>query len=130
MTMQPPAVLFADAVGWACAYLAPALVARGESGVRVSALRGTSEREVVIRRDGGRSDGVFDAARLTVRVFALTEHEATRLASVVRALLLVAPRTDSVAVRVVSLSGPNAVPDLAGPQVLMSFDVTLRGADL
>lgn len=130
---QPAAVLHVDAELWATGFLRTALAARTEpyaASVRVSnAKGGTAGRQVVVRRDGGPQDGLFDVPRLTVRVWAPTEQEAGDLARLCRALLVGSPGSGPV-VAAVSFTGPQGVPDNAGPQKFFTVDLTMRGVNL
>lgn len=130
---QPAAVLHPDAELWATGYLRAALTARAEpyaASVRVSnAKTNTPGRQVVVRRDGGPQDGLFDLPRLTVRVWAATEQETGDLARLVRALLVGSPGNGPV-VAAVSFTGPQGVPDASGPQKFFTVDLTMRGVNL
>jgi len=133
MTLQPPAVIFGDAELWATTYLRSALAARLEpyAAARVSNQKSTTKqaRQVVVRRDGGRQDGLFDFPRLTVRVWADDEQDAADLSRLVRALLMVAPG-DGPCVRVESTTGPQGLPGDSQPQKFFTVDVKMRGVDL
>jgi hypothetical protein len=131
--MQPPAVLHADAELWATGFLRASLAARTEpyavAGVGNDKAKVAQARKVVVRRDGGPQRGLFDFARLTVRIWAPTEQEASDLARLVRALLLASPGNGPV-VAAESPSGPMGVPDASGPQKFLSVEVKMRGVDL
>jgi hypothetical protein len=122
---------------WATGYLRTALVARPESYAvaRVDNAKASEKvrpypaRQVVVRRDGGPQDGLFDNARLTVRVWADDEQDAADLARLVRALLMVAPGNGPV-VRVESSTGPQGVPGDSQPQKFFTADVQTRGSAL
>lgn len=133
MTLQPPSVIFDDAELWATTYLRAALAARSETyaDARVSNTKSTSKkpRQVVVRRDGGPQDGLFDTARLTVRVWCDDEQDAADLSRLVRALLMVAPGNGPV-VSVESPVGPQGVPGDSQPQKFFQADVKMRGASL
>jgi hypothetical protein len=129
-----PVVVFPDVEMWACQYLRDALASRSEpyaAGVYVgnTVPSPRTGRMVVARRDGGtRLDYHRDQARLTVRVWAGSEQEATDLARLVAALLWAAPTGDPV-IRVEQPTGPTPVPDDSRqPLRLQSFDVTTRGS--
>jgi len=134
MSWQPPAVVMPDAELWATTYIRTALAARPESyaaGVTVDNEKPTTTkpRIVTVRRDGGRQEGLFDFPRLTVRVWADDEQEASDLARLVRALLMVAPGSGPV-VRVESTTGPQGVPGDSQPQKFFTVDVKTRGSAL
>ncbi|MSZ76334.1 MAG: hypothetical protein F2667_04410 [Actinobacteria bacterium] len=138
-TWQPVAALRVDAVAWAVAYLQPLLAARPEE-YAAGAVVARRESEpsprpdclVVVRRDGGLGDSLFDRPRLSVRTFALTSADAGGLAAVVSALLMEAPGSGPCT-RVSHLSGPNEVEPPAGeayPSAYQLFEVTLRAGRL
>lgn len=135
MTLQPVGVLFPDAELWATTHLRAALSDRAESyatGAFVSNAVPTTRRDrmVIVRRDGGADDGLFDHPRLSVQTWAKTEQDATDLARLVSALMRTLPG-DGVCTSVRKNSGPNAVPDPSGqPLRYQVFDVTLRGVNL
>lgn len=131
-----PAVIFPDVELWAATYLRAALGGRGESyasNVYVSNAVPSTRRDrmVIFRRDGGpRLDVARDAARLSVRVWAKSEQDATNLAQLVRALLWAAPDGDPV-LRVTDLSGPSPVADESGqPLRFFTLEVLVRGTVL
>lgn len=132
MTLQPAPILFPDIELWATAHLRTALTGRSEpytQGVFVSnAVPATRrDRMVIVRRDGGAASGVLDRPRLSVRVWAKTEQDATDLARLVAALLWAAPDGAPV-VAVAQLSGAVAVPDESGqPLRFQTFELTTRG---
>jgi hypothetical protein len=134
MTFQPPAVLFPDVELWASAYLRTALAARPEAyaaDVRVANSKSTTttNRQVVVRRDGGAQNGVLDFPRLSVRVWANREQDAADLSRLVQALLMVSPGNGPV-VACTSLSGPQGIPDESQPQKFLAVELTVRGANL
>lgn len=135
MTLQPTPVLFPDAELWATTTLRTALAARPEpyaAGVFVSNTVPSSRRDrmVIVRRDGGASDGLFDYPRLGMNVWATTEQDATDLARLVAALLWSAPG-DGVCVAMTQQSGPSAIPDESGAKRRYSvFEATMRGEPL
>ena len=134
MTWQPAAVQFEDEVLLVCDYLRSALAARTEpyaAGVYVGNEKPSTNRAraVVVRRDGGPQQGLFDTARLTVRVWADHEQDAADLARLVRALLVVSPGTGPI-VGALSPQGPMGVPDASQPQKFLTVELKLRGADL
>lgn len=73
--------------------------------------------------------GVFDHPRLTVRVWADVEQDASDLAGLVQALLLNAPG-DGVCVAATSLSGPSGVPDDSQFQKVLTVEMQLRCTSL
>lgn len=135
MTMQPAAVLFPDVELWVTTYLRSALAARAEPyavGAYVSNRKpsGVRSRTVVVRRDGGAQAGLLDTARVTVRVWADLEQDASDLARLVRALLVASPLLGGPVVSALSSSGPMGIPDDAQPQKLFVVDLTVRGSTL
>lgn len=134
MSFQPSAAIFPDAELWATGYLRGALAARTEPyaanvGVANDKSKTTQVRKVVVRRDGGPQRGLFDFPRLAVRVWADVEQEASDLARLVQALLVVSPGNGPV-VRAVILSGPQGIPDDSQPQKYLSVELQIRGVNL
>jgi hypothetical protein len=133
-----PLVIFADVELWAAGYLRARLATRSEpyaSGVFVGNVVPSTRRDrmVVFRRDGGfRTNAMLDAARLSVRVWARTEQEATDLARLVRALLHDATSDDDGPVtRVIDQSGPSPVADESGqPMRFLVCELYVRGQAL
>lgn len=122
-------IIFPDVELVVTGYLRTALATHGYPGMFVSNKRGTQTTAVWVRRDGGPTlDAVREAARLGVNVFATTEQDATDLARTVSALLRAAADGTPV-VRVTQSSGPTPIPD-SGPRRFMTFEITVRGADL
>lgn len=112
---QPAPILLPDVELWATTYLRAAVTARAEPYtddvfVGTSVPNPRRGRMVIVRRDGGRAFDVFDDARLSVRVWAGTEQDATDLARMVNALLWAAPNGQPV-VKVTHESGPTPVAD-------------------
>lgn len=133
--MQRPSVLFPDVELEACGYLRTALAGRVEAytdnvGVANDVSRTTKVRKVIVRRDGGPQNGLFDYPRLTIRVFADVEQEASDLARMVQALMVAAPGTGSVCGATVQ-SGPIGIPE-SGTQFQKSLTVEwmVRGTNL
>lgn len=130
--MQPTAVLFPDAELWCVDYLQSVLTERDEDytfdvyvGIKIPKSR--PERMVIIRRDGGSSDGLFDRPRLSVRTWMPTDQQSTDLARLVAALLWAAPG-DGVCVRTEQLSGPSSIADESKQALRYQlFEATLRG---
>ncbi|WP_345454857.1 hypothetical protein [Nocardioides marinquilinus] len=128
-------MLFPDVEAWAVTHLETALAARPESyasnvhvGTAVPEPR--VDRMVVVRRDGGGQTGIFDNARLSWRVWAGTEADASDLARLVGALLWAAPDGNPV-VRVTHESGPSRViDDSRQPQRLALTTIRTRGEQL
>lgn len=134
MTLQPAAVIFPDVELWATGYLRTALAARSEPyaagvGVANDKSKTTAEKKVVVRRDGGPQRGLFDFPRLTVRVWADKEQDASDLARLVQALLVVSPGNGPV-VKASVLSGPQGIPDASQPQKYLAVELQTRGVDL
>lgn len=130
MTWQPTSAQWPDVELWATGHLRAALAARPEpfaASVFVSNNKPATNRPraVVVRRDGGSVRDLIDRARLTIRVWADDEREASDLARLVRSLMLAAPG-DGTCTAVTHLSGPLGVPDESQPQKYISFDVALR----
>ena len=129
--------IFPDVELWATTYLRAALAARPEpyAVARVGNSKASEKvkpypaRQVVVRRDGGPQDGLFDDARVTVRVWGDDEQDAADLSRLVRALLMVAPG-DGPVVRVESSTGPQGVPGDTQPQKFFTVDIRTRGSDL
>jgi hypothetical protein len=136
MTLQPAAALPVDADLWWIVYLRGAFVGRPESYAsnvyfdrRVPATR--RDRMVIVRRDGGRLNGLFDQPRVALDVWAKTDKDATDLANLVIALALKAPLADAGVTNVRHLSGPNSVPDESGqPRRLSLIEATHRAVVL
>lgn len=126
---MPTAVIFPDVELWASGYLRTALAANGYPGMFVSNTRGTQTTAVWVRRDGGPAQQVTEDARLGVNVYAPTEQAVGDLARVVSALMRAAAGNGSVR-RVRQALGPSPVPDTSGPRRYMTFELTLRGANL
>jgi hypothetical protein len=119
MTFQPAATAPVDADLWWIVYLRGALVGRLESYAsdvyfdrRVPAQR--RDRMVIVRRDGGSLNGLFDNPRVSLDVWAKTEQDATNLVNLIVALAMVAPLADAGCTNVVHVGGPNSVPDPSG----------------
>lgn len=131
MTLQPVAALPIDADLWWIVYLRGALVGRTEpyaQGVyfdrRVPNPR--RDRMVIVRRDGGNVEGVFDRPRVAFDVWAKSEQDATNLAALIVALAFDAPGVNGCT-RVTHLSGPNDVADPSGqPRRLALIEATHR----
>ena len=131
----PVPVLAPDATLAVVDYLQAVLPGRGESyaqgvlvGTTVPAVR--ASRMVMVRRDGGRQVGIFDAARITLNVWAKSEQNANDLSRLVVALMLAAPDGAPI-VSVSHESGPSPVPDDSGDQRrLLVFTVRTRGEQL
>lgn len=127
--MKPP-VIFPDVELVLTGYLRTALASYGYPGMFVSNKRETQATAVWVRRDGGPAlDVVRETARVGVNVYAPTEAKVDALARTVAALLVAAPNGAPV-VRVTQSSGPSGVPEANGSRRFMSFEVTVRGADL
>lgn len=129
-------IIFPDVELWASTFLRDQLAQRTEPytdsvwiGNFVPQPR--HDRMVVVRRDGGPRLDVFrEQARLSVRVWAMNEQDATDLARMVSALMWAAPSGDPV-LRVDQTTGPTPIPDESQqPLRLLAFDVIVRGTDL
>lgn len=136
MTLQPVAALPLDADLWWIVYLRGALVGRTEpyaSNVYFDRAVPNPRRDrmVIIRRDGGSLAGTFDRPRVALDVWAMTEQDATSLASLMIALALRAPLVAAGVVRVSHVSGPNSVADPSGqPRRLALIQATHRASVL
>jgi hypothetical protein len=122
-------VIFPDVELWATGYLRTALASHGYPGMFVSNKRESQATAVQVRRDGGPAGQVLETPRLGVNVYAPTEQAVTDLARTVSALLRAAPDGSPVT-RVTQTSGPSPIPDESGPRRYMTFELTVRGADL
>lgn len=122
-------IIFPDVELWAASYLRTTLASHGYPGMFVSNKRETQATAVQVRRDGGPAGQVLETPRLGVNVYAPSEQAATDLARTVSALLRAAPDGSPV-VRVTQTSGPSPIPDESGPRRYMTFELTVRGADL
>lgn len=135
MPWQPTPLLFPDVELVLTAYLRSALAGRPESYAqdvyvsnRVPDPR--RDRMVIIRRDGGSSDGFRDVARMSFRIWAQNEKAATDLARLVVALLHAAP-TGNPIVRVSPQSGPTPIADESEQSLrYVVMDVHTRAATL
>lgn len=87
------------------------------------------DRMVVVRRDGGLQGEMRDQPRVSIRVWAKTEQDATDLARLVMALAPTFADGDPiVAVPTTGRSGPSPVPDESGqPLRLMNIEFHTRG---
>lgn len=130
-----PTVVMPDAVLWATGYLRAQLDARPEAytnGVLVSnEVPGEREpRMVIVRRDGGRRDQLFDNPRLSFRVWSPLPEDANDLAAMVEALMLAAPGHPPV-VGATPESGPSKVYDESKvPQRYLLVSIRTRGKQL
>lgn len=133
MTMQPAGIIPPDVELWATGYLRTFLAGRLEpyaAGVRVDNKKvGNTARQVAVRRDGGPVRGVFDYPRISVRVWAEKEQEASDLARLIVAALKVAPGNGPV-VAVPAVFGPSPIPDSAQSQRLINAELQMRCTDL
>ena len=130
MTLQPVGLIPPDVELWGTGYLRTFLAGRSEpyaAGVSVVKVKPTTNkpRLVQIRRDGGPLIGVFDHPRLTIRVFADIDQEASDLARLVMGALKVCPGSGPV-VALTSLSGPNPIPDASQPQYAIDAELMMR----
>lgn len=135
MSLQPTPIVFPDAELWLTTALRAALGARAEIWAsaafvsnRVPSPR--RDRMVIVRRDGGPTDGMFDLPRIGVNVWGTTEQEATDLARLVCALMSTLPGS-SGCVSVTQQSGPIPIADESGqPRRYSVFQARLRGTPL
>lgn len=139
--MQPVAAAPVDAELWWTVYIRGALVDRDETyaqgvfvGNKVPPSR--KPRMVIVRRDGGTVNGLFDRPRVSFNVWgdkdkATGEKEAGDLARLVLALAQVAPLSGAGVTHVEVQSGPNAIPDESGaPRFLCLIEATHRAVVL
>lgn len=130
MTMQPAEVIPVDAELWATGYLRAFLLGRPETyaaGVWVGKIRPTENRPhmVAVRRDGGPVNGLIDNPRLTFRVWADKDQEASDLARLVVAAVKRSPGNGPV-LSVTNVFGPSPIPDSSQPQYLVNTELRLR----
>lgn len=130
MTLQPVGVIPPDSELWGTGYVRAFLADRSEpyaAGVSVVRTKPTTNRPrlVQVRRDGGPLIGVFDHPRLTIRVFADVDQEASDLARLVMGAFKVAPGNGPV-VSLTSLSGPSPVPDSSQAQYVIDAELMMR----
>ena len=137
MTWRPAAILFPDIELVLTTKFRAALAARTEpyaTGVFVSNAVPNPRRDrmVIVRRDGGTPTAMRDRPRVTVRVWAMSEQDATDLARLVMALAptlidgspIVAAPTDG-------RPGPNPVADESGqPMRMLSIEFHTRPTQL
>lgn len=134
MTMQPAAVIPADAELWATGYLRTFLAGRSEpyaGGVWVSKDKPATNkpRIVAVRRDGGPVIGVLDHPRLTFRIWADSDDDASDLARLVVGAIKVSPG-HGPALAVTNLLGPSPIPDSSQAQYMVNAELVLRCAVL
>jgi hypothetical protein len=134
MTLQPAAVMPADAELWGTGYLRTFLAGRAEpyaSGVWVGRTKPTENkpRIVAVRRDGGPITGIFDNPRLTIRVWANSDDDAADLARLIVGAISVSPGHGPV-VAVTNLFGPSPIPDSSQAQYMVNAELKLRCAVL
>ncbi len=126
MSLAPPPILFPDVEmlltgdgqsGRPLGLLRSALAARGEPYAQDVYLGNTvpskrRPRMVIVRRDGGRSSGVLDDARVSLRVWADDEADAALLSLLVLGLCRGLPTAGASALkRFTHESGPTPIPD-------------------
>jgi hypothetical protein len=125
MVVVPP-----DAELWATGYVRTFLQGRDEpyaTDVTVGKVKPTTNvpRMVTIRRDGGLVDGVVDNPRLTIRVWADKDQEASDLARLLVAAIKACPG-NGPALAVTNVFGPSPIPDSSQPQYLVNAELRLR----
>lgn len=137
MTWQPAAVVFPDIELELTGRYRTALAARLEpfaTGVYVSNSVPSTRRDrmVIVRRDGGTQVEMRDRPRVSLRVWAKTEQDATDLARVVMALAPTFADGDPIiAVPTEGRSGPWPVADeSAEPLRAMTIEFHTRGVPL
>lgn len=123
---QPSFVTFPDAELAVCLHLRQRLAALGEEGFTVANRKPSEDRPktVLVRRDGGKPDGLYDFARIAIRVFDDEETVASRLAYRVRSILLAAPGSPPF-VDAECFTGPVGIPDESQPEKYLTFDLQL-----
>lgn len=131
-----PVVVFADIEAYVIGYLNDSLPDFLASPVLVTNEAPDSDegawpaRLVVVRRDGGRRDGLLEFPRLGVRTWALTDADATDLALLVSALIVACPDGQPVT-RSQQLSGPSSLPEENDHKLrYCTFELTARGSAL
>lgn len=134
MTWQPAAIIYPNIELELTGRYRTALTGRPESyaqSVYVSNSVPTTRRDrmVIVRRDGGTQAEMRDRPRVTFRVFATTEADATNLAALVMALAPSLVDGDPIiACPINGRSGPTPVADESGqPMRLMSVEFHTRG---
>lgn len=134
MTWQPIGVVYPDIELVLTGRYRTALAARTEpyaQGVFVSNKVPTTRRDrmVIVRRDGGTQAEMRDRPRVTFRVWATSEKDATDLANLVMALAPTFADGDPiVAVPTAGRSGPSPVADASGqPLRLLGIEFHTRG---
>lgn len=136
MTLQPVAATPVDAELWWVVYLRGALVGRSESYAqdvyfdrKVPTQR--RDRMVIVRRDGGVLEGLFDKPRLSLDVWAKKEQDATDLANLIVGLAQVAPLAGAGVTDVTVTGIPAVVPEPSGqPRRLAGIEATHRATIL
>lgn len=123
-------IIFPDVELWATGVLRAALATHGYPGMYVGNTRGTATPAVWVRRDGGPEQSkVLEVPRLGINVFHTSEQKVGDLARTVSALLRAAADGAPVT-RVTQTLGPSPIADASGPRRYMTFELTVRGADL
>lgn len=128
-TWQPTPILFPDTEALLVAAYRAALVAQGETDVRVDRKvpNPLPARLVAITRDGGTSEGLVDRPRMRFRIFDTTEQDVDALARLVVALAQTLAKNGTV-VRAVPQSGPYPIPDASKkPMRYALIEFTTRG---
>lgn len=134
MTMQPAAVVPADAELWATGYLRTFLASRAEA-YAASVWVGRDKpptnkpRTIAVRRDGGPIVGVLDHPRLTFRIWADGDDDASDLARLVAGAIKVSPGHGPV-LAVTNIFGPSPIPDSSQAQYMVNAELVLRCAVL
>jgi hypothetical protein len=125
-------IVFSDVEAWAVGYLATQLAARPEPytiGVYVSnkVPHPRQARMVIVRRDGGpRNSLVTELVRLTVRVWAGNDADATDLTNMCRSLIAASPGESQIRTAE-EIGGPVTIPDQSEqPQRLFTVQLTAR----
>ena len=131
-TWQPAPILFPDAEALLTTAYRAALVAAGETDVRVDRKvpNPLPARLVAITRDGGTSEGLVDRPRMRFRIFDTTETNVDALARLVLALAQQLA-ADGTVIRAVPESGPYDVPDASKrPHRYLLIEFWTRGEAL
>lgn len=137
MTWQPASVIYPDIELVLTGRYRDALAARTESyasGVYVSNAVPAARRDrmVIVRRDGGTQDELRDRPRVSLRVWATTEKDASDLAALVMALApTFADGAPILAAPTSGRSGPFPVADASNqPMRMMNIEFHTRGSQL
>lgn len=128
-----PVVVASDITSLAVTYLRGAIPDYFDPGGPLTVSNRVPDRDpwpyalVVVRRDGGAGDRIFDQPRLTIRVWGQSDADAEDLALAVKALIWAWPDGQPVT-SVFQVSGPSDVTEVNGkPQRMITCQVQTRG---